>query len=221
MIRLHIARHGEPAWHVDGKAVDDPGLTDRGMREVEALADRLSAAQFDAVYVSPLRRALKTAEPVAETLGLKPQVCDWLTELGPPPFEGRPFEEVEEAFLQARARPPAQWWDGMPDGESFREFHRRVSEGLEGLLSTCGATSWEVDGHRMWSTPQNDIALLLVCHAGTAGVVLSHLLQLEIVPWVYERFPLNTGGSAELQTRSLLSGEIWTLTRFEGTTRVY
>ena len=41
MIRLHIARHGEPARYVDGKDVDDPGLTDQGMREVEALADRL------------------------------------------------------------------------------------------------------------------------------------------------------------------------------------
>ena len=219
MIRLHIVRHGEPAWLVDGRAVDDPGLTDQGLREVKALSERISAEHFDAVYVSPLRRALETVQPVAETLALEPQICDWLAELGPPPFEGRPWEEVEEAFLQARARPPVQWWDGMPNGESFHEFHRRVSDGLEGLLSdACGATSWKVDGYRMWSTPPDDMALLLVCHAGTAAVVLSHLLQLEVVPWVYERFPLSTGGSAELQTRRLSAGEIWTLTRFEGTT---
>ncbi len=96
MIRLHIVRHGEPAWHVDGRAVDDPGLTDQGLREVEALRERISAEHFDAVYVSPLRRALETAGPVADTLALEPQICDWLAELGPSPFEGRPWEEVEE-----------------------------------------------------------------------------------------------------------------------------
>ena len=83
MIRLHIARHGEPARYVDGKDVDDPGLTDQGCAKSRRWLIGSSAEQFDAVYVSPLRRALKTAEPVTETLGLKPQVCDWLAELGP------------------------------------------------------------------------------------------------------------------------------------------
>ncbi len=102
MIRLRIVRHGEPAWQVDGRAVDNPGLTDQGLREVRALRERISEEHFDALYVSPLRRALETARPLADTLGLEPQVCDWLAELGHPPYEGRPWEEVEDEFLHAR-----------------------------------------------------------------------------------------------------------------------
>ena len=123
MIRLRIVRHGEPAWEVDGFAVDDPGLTDQGVREIRALRERISEEHFDSVYVGPLRRAMETARPLGDTLGLEPQVCDWLAELGHPPFEGKLLKEVEDAFLQGG---PAR-----PQGNSERfnkyvERRRRV-----------------------------------------------------------------------------------------------
>lgn len=222
MIRLRVVRHGQPAWRVNDRAVDDPDLTPRGRQEVAALQRALQGERFDALYVSPLRRAVQTAQPLARALGMKAQVCDWLAELGHPEFEGRPWEEVEEVFLQAQARSPADWWDPMPGGEPFRDFHRRVVDGVESLLiEEWQATVTEVDGYRMWSTPQEEVTLLLVCHGGTTGVLLSHLLELEVVPWVYERFPLKTGGSARLETRRLSAGEIWMLTGFEGSSELY
>ena len=78
MIRLRIARHGEPAWHEDGRAVDDPGLTARGRDEARSLSEVLEGEHFDAIYVSPLKRALETAQPLGLGLGLEPQVCGWL-----------------------------------------------------------------------------------------------------------------------------------------------
>jgi probable phosphoglycerate mutase len=222
VIRLRLVRHGEPAWNVDERAVDDPALTERGTQEVAALCQELDGQSFDAFYVSPLRRARQTAEPLARRLGMKAQVCDWLAELAHPDFDGHPWEDVEAAFLAAQTRPPGQWWDGMPGGESFRDFQHRVVTGLEALLAAeHGATTRDVDGYRMWDTPDRQLSLRLVCHGGTSGVVLSHLLDLEVVPWVYERFPLRTGGSAVLETRELSSGEIWMLTSFEGSARLY
>lgn len=222
MIRLHVLRHGQPAWNVEGRAVDDPGLTDVGAQEVEDACRALAAQRFDTLYVSPMRRALSTAQPLAAALGLPMRICDWLAELGQPPFQGRPWEEVEAAYLAAQARAPSHWWDGLPGGEPFRDFHRRVVDGVEGLLTReWGAAARQVEGYRMWSTPERDVSLLLVCHGGTAGVLLSHLLELEVVPWIYERFPLRTGGSLVLETRELSVGQVWMLARFEGSRRLY
>lgn len=217
MIRLRVVRHGEPAWNVDGRGVNDPDLTSAGRDEVDVLRQELAGEHFDAFYVSPLRRALQTAEPLARTLGVRAQVCDWLAELGQPDFEGHPWASIDEAYVQAHAREPGAWWDGMPGGEPFRGFHRRVVDGVEALLAEeWGVSVREVDGYRLWSTPDETVSLLLVCHGGTAGVLLSHLLDLEVVPWVFERFPLRTGRSVELETRNLSVGEMWTLMRFEG-----
>ena len=104
----------------------------------------------------------------------------------------------------------------MPGGESFRDFRQRVITGLEEFLSGLGANPFEADGYRLWRTPDAEISLLLVCHGGTTGVVVSHLLGLDAVPWEHDRFPLRTGGSAVLQTRPLASGEIWSLMQLEG-----
>ncbi len=60
-IRLYLVRHGEPD-STDGEP--DPGLTERGRRQAAALANRLRPIRFDAIYISPLRRALETAEPL-------------------------------------------------------------------------------------------------------------------------------------------------------------
>ena len=221
MIRLHLVRHGEPGWIVDGRAVDDPDLTARGVEEVEALCGELAGERFDALFVSPLRRALQTAGPLADRLGLEAQVHPWLAEQAPPVFEGRPGAEVEAAFEQVRRRPPGQWWDGLPGGESFRDFRCRVVTGLEGMLSGFGAAPFDEDGYRLWRISDEEISLLLVCHGGTSGVVVSHLLGLDPVPWEHDRFPLRTGGSTVLQTRPLSSGEIWSLMRLEGAERLF
>ncbi len=220
-MRLRLVRHGEPAWIVDGRAVDDPELTASGVEEVEAVCEELAGERFDALFVSPLRRALQTAEPLARRLGMEARLCPWLAEQAPPAFEGRPGAEVDSAFEQVRRRPPGEWWDGMPGGESFRDFRRRVVTGLEELLSGLGAGPFDDDGYRLWRIPAAEISLLLVCHGGTSGVVLSHLLGLEAVPWEHDRFPLRTGGSAVLQTRPLASGEIWSLMGLEGAERLF
>ena len=123
-MRLRLVRHGEPAWIVDGLAVDDPELTASGVEEVEALCEELAGERFDALFVSPLRRALQTAEPLARRLGMETRVCPWLAEQSPPAFEGRPGAEVDSAFEAVRRRPP-----GRVVG---RHARRRVVPGLPG-----------------------------------------------------------------------------------------
>lgn len=89
-MELYLIRHGQSTNNALGTEIGrthDPLLTDTGQRQAEALAAHLSdqghpeadheqrsGYNLDHVYCSAMQRALQTAQPVARTLGLKPQV---------------------------------------------------------------------------------------------------------------------------------------------------
>lgn len=215
MIDLVLVRHGEPDWEPGGRAVDDPGLTSRGREQARLTAAALAnMAPFDAVYVSPLRRALETAEPIGPELGMEPQALSWLAELGPPSMEGQTEEEVRRFFEQAWLRDLEKWWDGMPGGESFRHFYERVSAGVESLL--VGEHPLELhenSGYRVWRVDEAR-RLLIVAHQGTNAVILSHLLGVDPVPWAWVRFASQWCGISRIHTASVAGSAVWVLESF-------
>src|SRR3989337_2728452 len=66
-MRLILVRHGESEWNRIGRyqGQADAPLSDLGLRQADALANRLRHEQIDAIYTSPLQRARKTAEAIA------------------------------------------------------------------------------------------------------------------------------------------------------------
>ena len=68
-----IVRHGDPDYSIDG-------LTEKGKREAELLADRLCKENISAVYCSTLGRARRTAEPTLQRFGIEAEYCEWLRE---------------------------------------------------------------------------------------------------------------------------------------------
>lgn len=77
LARLYLIRHGKPAstW---GEAEEDPGLDATGLAQARAARDQLlSGKQLERprlVVSSPLRRCRETAGPLAEALGLLPEI---------------------------------------------------------------------------------------------------------------------------------------------------
>ena len=133
--RVILVRHGEPDWSPGGgPAVADPGLTEFGRAQAKCTAMRLAGERLDAIYVSPYRRSQETAAALAQATGLELITVDGLAEVGVA-TEGMSQEEVDRYFQEAMRRPLEEHWDGWPDGESFRNFHRRVTEGAETMLS--------------------------------------------------------------------------------------
>ena len=101
--RVYLIRHGKPAssW---GEADEDPGLDATGLDQARAARDRLlSGRQRDRprlVVSSPLRRCRETAGPLAEALGLLPEIDARVGEIPTPAAlsaEARP-EWLREAF---------------------------------------------------------------------------------------------------------------------------
>jgi probable phosphoglycerate mutase len=214
-MELVLVRHAQPDWEPGGRAVDQPALTPVGQEQARRTALVLARERFDRLYVSPLRRARETAEPIAKALGLEPKVESWLRELELPPMEGKTEEEVERFFRSARARQLEKWWDGFPGGESFRHFYERVSAGIEGLL--VGAHRLRVHrdgGHRLWQVPEPGQRILVVGHEGSCSVILSHLLGIEPVPWAWLRFSIAWAGVARLRAAQVGGGAVWVLNAF-------
>ncbi len=66
-------RHGDPIYEPDS-------LTPLGEKQAEALSKRLASFGLDKIYCSTSNRALLTAKPTCEKLGVSPVLCDWAHE---------------------------------------------------------------------------------------------------------------------------------------------
>lgn len=188
-MELIFVRHGQPGWDRDGRAVADPDLTDLGRAQADHVARLLADTRIDELLVSPLRRAQQTAAPLVEAAGLTPVTLDWLAEISAPDWDGTPTEEVERIFRENRDRSVDELWDGLPGGESFRDFHVRITTGLEALLRERGAATARATPPQ-WHLPTDERRVVIVAHAGTNATAIGHLLGVAPVPWEWERFAL-------------------------------
>jgi broad specificity phosphatase PhoE len=70
---IHLVRHGQSTWNavrrIQGQTAHVP-LTALGHQQARQVATRLAGCGARAVFSSDLRRAVQTAVPVAERLGL-------------------------------------------------------------------------------------------------------------------------------------------------------
>jgi len=142
-MRLILARHGETASNRDGLGLglQDVPLTERGHHQAEALAEALADAKVDAIYSSPLRRALDTAKAIASRHGLEVVVDEGLTEMDVGELDGLTFEEMRGRYPEFLSR-----WLGeeagtlrMPGGrESLQEVQERAREAVRRMAQRHG-----------------------------------------------------------------------------------
>ena len=73
MARVILIRHGQTGWNKQERfrGWADIDLNDTGRRQAEAAARRVSQWGVTAIYSSPLKRALATAQALADTPGLR------------------------------------------------------------------------------------------------------------------------------------------------------
>ena len=70
MTTLLLIRHGENDYTKTHKMAGRlPGvhLNEKGQKQAEALGEALKEVPLNAVYASPLERAMETAQPIAES----------------------------------------------------------------------------------------------------------------------------------------------------------
>jgi 2,3-bisphosphoglycerate-dependent phosphoglycerate mutase len=123
-----LVRHGE----TDGNAArilqrPDVPLNERGMRQAEQLARRLSADGFVSILCSDLVRARMTAAPIAARSGIAIEESPLLQERNFGDLRGVPYAELAEDPFGPGFAPP--------NGEDWPTFHARVADAFALIVS--------------------------------------------------------------------------------------
>lgn len=127
--QLILVRHGETVHNVAGIAQGwgDSALSDAGQRQVAGLARRVAAMSPDAIFSSPLQRALATAQEIRQVTGLPIHIIDELREMNYGTWEGQRFLEVRQTDFENYRR----WIEDVafpcPEGESHQDVLDRLT----------------------------------------------------------------------------------------------
>lgn len=160
---LYCVRHGESTFNVEGRlqGQSDTRLSPLGQKHAAAIAATLSKLPIDAVYSSPLSRALETAHPLADALGLPIERDDRLKEIHIGVFQGTLAAELGDRFPQEAARWRSQDPDyRIPGGESRRDLMQRAAAAFQQIHAA---------GHRQ---------AVVVAHGGVLAAALKALLAV-------------------------------------------
>ncbi|HEX9370164.1 MAG TPA: histidine phosphatase family protein [Roseiflexaceae bacterium] len=160
---LYLIRHGQTASNqvrlIQGW--DGEPLNARGRWQAERAGARLARAGIAALYASPLRRALETAEIIGRTTGLNVTIVDDLREMD----TGRASGMHGAQFM---IRHPRLWWAwvrddarlAFPGGDTLSSFYPRAARAIEDLV-----------------TRHRGQTLAIVSHGGAISGYLSLLLR--------------------------------------------
>ncbi|MBQ8392436.1 MAG: histidine phosphatase family protein [Clostridia bacterium] len=152
-MKLYVARHGETTWNVEWRVsgITDVELTERGREQARAAADILKNEGIEIVIVSPLKRAMHTAEIINEKCNALMKIDNRLTEQNYGVYEG--VHRKSEGFLGNKR----QFAFRYPGGESMMQVAYRVYSLLDELREKY-----------------SDKNVLLVTHGGVCRVIKTY-----------------------------------------------
>jgi broad specificity phosphatase PhoE len=138
MAELILARHGETAWNVEKiyRGRSDVGLDEVGIKQAELLGKYVSNYGLEAIYSSPLKRALDTANVIARYQNIDVQIAEGLIDLDYGKWQCLPEREVKRLY-------PAllnEWHNNphkvrMPGGEGLDDVRKRAIKVVNDILS--------------------------------------------------------------------------------------
>ncbi|WP_110519402.1 MSMEG_4193 family putative phosphomutase [Herpetosiphon llansteffanensis] len=107
-------------------------LNAEGQAQAQRLAEHLANAPIKAIYSSPLERAVETAQPIAQQLGLEVQILAGVGEIQFGEWTGRTIKELADTptWTNIQRFPSGT---RIPGGETLREMQNRVVDALEAL----------------------------------------------------------------------------------------
>jgi len=138
MTKLILARHGETEWNVEEvfRGRIDVELNETGARQAELLAQYLRGIKIEAVYSSPLKRALNTAEVVARYHKLEVKIAPGLIDCDFGKWQGLRLQEVKDRYKELYT----EWVNSphlvkIPGGESLDEVRERALKVVDEVVA--------------------------------------------------------------------------------------
>ena len=171
--RLIIVRHGETEWNIRGirQGHLDSNLTEKGIAQAKALAQRLTRENFTALYCSDLGRAVQTAKEIADLTGHGIVTDPRLRERGLGIFQGLSGDDIKakhpEEYKLHRSLGPNYV---IPGGESVRQ---QVERNVACLNELAGKHQGE--------------QIVVITHGGVVSGFFRHTLSIPLeVPRRFE-----------------------------------
>lgn len=188
-VEIYIARHGQNEDNANGilNGHRDLPLTDLGRQQAQGLAEGIDEVglTFDAVYSSPLDRALETAKIICGVLniGVEPVIIPELIERDFGVMTGVPSAEIEALCAPDIVKTDTITYFLSPKGaETFPDLVKRGQEALDHVRSV-----------------QTEGNALLVCHGDIGKMVY---VAATNKPWedVLRNFHFGNGDLIEVST---------------------
>ncbi len=206
-MNLILIRHGETDWNRSGRCqgIADIVLNENGKQQARELANSLKDYKITAIYSSHLKRALETAEHIAEHHDLDVRIERDLHEMNQGDLEGLSFPDIRDRYADVLQK----WRESpetlrLPNGESLIEVQDRawsvfekvnrahmgetvvaVSHNLTIITLLCKITGVGLKGFREFNV-QATSKNVIVSENGDIRVDVindvSHLSPMESVP---------------------------------------
>lgn len=152
MRRIILVRHGQTVWNKEEifRGRIDIDLDEVGIAQAKLLARTLGNQQINAVYSSPLKRAVNTAISIANYHQNKVCIDDHFIDMNYGKWEGKSCDEIKETF-----RDLYQKWIKdphlirIPDGETLNEVRLRAIIGLNQILDKYEGKTIIIVSHRV------------------------------------------------------------------------
>jgi probable phosphoglycerate mutase len=132
-VQLLLVRHALPLRSEPGKG-SDPDLSADGIEQAKRLPDALARFPITRLVSSPQRRAVQTAQPVADALGLGIDIDDRLAEYDRDLKHYIPIEQIAAEYPEELARLAG---GHLPSTVDETAFLCRINEGIRDLAATA------------------------------------------------------------------------------------
>ncbi len=172
MARIILVRHGQTEWNREERFRGwvDIDLDETGVRQAGAAAQRIAQWDVAAIYSSPLRRAIATAQIIANRLSLPVVPLEGIIDMNFGIWQGLSIGEVKgkypELFDLWRYSPQSL---EIPEGEGLEDVRKRVVATIDELTVRHESATVALVTHRV-------VCKVLLCHL--LGLDNSHFWQI-------------------------------------------
>ena len=195
MIIFYI-RHGDPIY-------DPDQLTELGHAQAEAVSRRFAKYGVDKVYASTSNRAIQTAMPTCEKLGLELTTLDFLNEndLGGIKLKNAvgkndwlwSHPEFSEILCSREVRTMGDEWYKHPKlaDYHFENVIHPIQKELDKLIASHGYVHDPEKGLYRVEKCDTEKKIAIFAHESVGKIVMSHLLDIPY-PYYAEHFEMHT-----------------------------
>lgn len=164
--RFYLIRHGETVWNKEKRyqGWTDIELSEKGKKQAELLGKRFQNLKINAVYSSPLKRAVKTAQPIADTANLPVIIDEHFKEINFGAWEGGTVEELTQQY-----------------GKEFSDFFESPFEyPFPGEGSFAHVAERSLKGFQLLLEKHKGQSVVIVSHGGLLRVLMIKLMGMDI-----------------------------------------